>query len=517
MYGALLSLQECSGMNEIETNSTFDNLEIIDMNNPHWREELAYKIKGEVDFENLEDIKTRGLVPLVTILKLAKDMGCKCMILEDDYVDEDYLAEYSSFYSKVFTPHGSKTQRLHFFDDSLTYKDLKDLSKKNYLGFTVVRPTACYRTSRTILRPPPAKNGETYLLCQSEFNPNLSGSKLTVRASPFIQQDSNVGVCAEAAMWMCCLYMHREYGFPRFRLPTITEFATRYFMIGPPRAGLNIYQILAAFRALGYNPLSFSSSPELLDETVQAIYSYVESKIPVILLMSTPYGGHAVTAVGHDYHVDANISSKSNIDMIDCFYIQDDALGPYRKVTKRSCHNKSGDYSVLKNVEAGVVPLPPEIVLCVDDITDLFSRLITEGSINRLFVHFKDKQEYKFSERELDSLIFRTYIRRSNDFKNSLSQEMSELFRLKYRAMRMPKYLWVIELTTKKDIKSGRIVGHIIFDSTADRHVDFESFLAINLWGRLLTRKPGFPLSSCELYYDPEKPHYSQLKRPPNI
>ena len=492
----------------------FDNLEIVYLNNPQWKAELSNKIKGEIDLTDEEEIKMRKLRPLMNILDLIKDMGCNSIVIENEYIDEDYLAEYSSFYSKVFRSLSPKTQRLHFFTDLLTFEDLKDLSGKGYLGFTAIRPTISCRTSRTILTLRSLKESgtEMYLLCRAKFPVNLSGSKLIVEGTPFIQQDSNIGVCAEAAIWMCSLYMHQKYQFPRFRIPTITRFATRYLMIGPPRAGLITYQMLTALRDLGYSPLLFSSSQEALNDTVQKIYSYVESEIPVILLISiAPSKGHAVAVVGHSYNVNANISSsRSNIDMINAFYLQDDACGPYRTLTRTL--NEGGDYSIVDNVEGLIVPLLPEIVLQIGDVTDHFFQLIIKENINKLFIYFEE--EYKFSKNELDSLIFRTYLRRSNDFKTSLPKEMNNFFKLKYKAMRMPKYIWVIELSTKELIKSGKIVGEIILDSTSDRHAYLDSFLAIHLYGRMIIRKPDFPISCSEFYYTPEESSYSQLRRP---
>ncbi len=93
---------------------------------------------------------------------LAKNIGnylakfdAKVFIIEDGYIDKDYLINYSKFYARAFRDIERKTKRLHFFStdlDETTLKEAildtstnirKDLLKKlneSYLGFIVVTP-----------------------------------------------------------------------------------------------------------------------------------------------------------------------------------------------------------------------------------------------------------------------------------------------------------------------------------------------------------------------------------------
>lgn len=496
-------------MQRLSLKDIFDNLIIIQTDTSNWKRNLM-KETGKTVSETATPIKN--------ILDLVKNLGCQSVVIEKEYVDADYLEEYSDFYSRSFRDYSSKSIRLHFFGDKINYQNLVDLSDKRYLGYSVVRPIGSFRTGRTILISPYHDGDRYFTLCKDSFGVNLSGNNLKVCAMPFIQQDTNINVCAQATLWMTHYYMHKRFGYPRFTPPEITRLATKYMTIGPVRRGLHVNQMLAALREMGYSPVVFTNySPS---DTTKIIYSYVESEIPVILTLKLPNGeGHAIVIIGHDYNVKNKLTNRErfNIGFIDHFYYHDDAEGPYRKLNLK----RHGYISIRDNVTHVLVPSPKEITMQIDDVLKHIIELVDINILNNFTGLFKDAEKCKFSAKEIYGLVFRTYLRRSNDFKNNLPNEMSEFFRLKYKAMRMPKYVWVTELSRKELLnlplsKNRKIFGEIIIDSTADRHARFESFLAIHLLGRMLIRKPEehFPF---ELLFDStEEPYQHLVRRPKN-
>ena len=124
-------------------------------------------------------------------------------------------------------------------------------------------------------------------------------------------------------------------------------------------------------------------------------------------------------------------------------------------------------------------------------------------------------QAFQFTKRELSGLVFRTYLRSSNQFKAGLPVGMSQLFKHVYRSRPMPRYIWVTEISTQHYINrpsapDRRIIGEIIIDSTADWHAHMSSYLAVHLLGRMIFKSGRNDLS---FFVDPLERPYSHLVR----
>jgi len=486
------------------------------MNTAGWRNELESFIGPSIHLT---------AKPLENILDMAVRAGCKTILVEKDYVDTDYLDEYATFYCRSFFDYPSKCTRLHFFKKNVSKDalfDLKDfVPNKDYFGFSVVRPIRSFRTSRTAIQFPEENEDTTYILCKANFGVNLLGWPLSVCGAPFIQQETNVSVCAQAALWMLALYMHQKYETPRFKPSEITKMATQYIFAGPVRDGLSDVQILSALREMGFSPVKFSQySP---DKTAEVIYSYVESEIPVILGLTfgDSEDGHAVVAVGHDFHVrpDPLPSWTSNINWIDNLFVLDDNLGPYQRFPLStglpSCYS-------IANVSHVFVPVPPGISMQANDVLDSISPLL-KTAINGI-ISAIGHPDLQYSPEELSGLVFRTYLTRSNTFKEYLQPDMDSGFAAVYRNMPMPKYIWVIEISVPSLINVGnsrerKIIGEIVVDPTADRHRKHFFWLVFHLYGRMLVRRKGQhkDTDDFEIYANLGEEPYGHLVRRPSL
>lgn len=481
----------------------YDNLDVVDASQPGWRDTL-FRLLGCGEHYTLK--------PLQSIFALVQGMRVETVVLEKEYVDADFSDEFRTHYYRQFTLCHPRCKRIHFFGNKFTKKDLPNLklADQQYLGFSVVRPTRSFCTGRTILRTPKHDSDTMYTLCKTDFEANLCANNLLISGMPFIQQDTNVGVCAQAALWMTSLYMHQKFRFPRFRPSEITMAATRFRTLGPVRYGLAHEQMLAALREMGYTPLAFPHYDE--EMTARIIYAYVESELPVILLVKIRGEGHAVVVIGHDYHCRRRPKGKwnSNIYWIDHFYIQDDAVGPYMDllIKGRVRAGRGIHYSIKENAAYVIVPVYPGIAMQANDVFLHVDTLV--DYLNDLIDLFgEEAKPLRFSAKELKGLVFRTYLRTSNDFKTRLPSEMNEFFQHHYKSMSMPHNVWVTEISKSQYLNhpkacDRKILGEIVIDSTADRHAHMESFLAIHLMGRMIIkiRPPG------EL-----KPHYALYLR----
>ena len=489
----------------------YDNLKVINASQAGWEDKILKKIGPK---------EPHTIAPFKAILNLAQELGVKTVVIESNYVDSEFLDEFRTHYCASFRCYPTLCKRIHFFNNSFTKKEVPTLNlvEQGYLGFSIIRPIGSFCTGRTILISPKHDGNTMFTLCKARFETNLAGNKLFVDGMPFMQQDTNVGVCAQAAIWMASLYMHQKFNLPHFSPSQITVAATKSLTIGPIRRGLVPEQILTALREMDYTPVIFIHYDDEVSSRI--IYAYAESELPVIMLLQVGKEGHAVVVGGHDFHYRRHINSswESNIHWVDRFYIHDDAMSPYAQMLVRGRVGRKRDvsYSIKEHARYIIVPVPPAITMQADDVFDHGDTLME--CLNDLVDLFGPKAEpFHFSNVELTGIVLRTYLRASNDFKVGLSTGMSKLFQHRYKSMCMPRYIWVTEVSKHKYINKSRsrdrkIIGEIIIDSTADRHAHMESYLAIHLLGRMIVRRPE-ETEPYALYVDPSEKPYGHLVR----
>ncbi len=429
-------------------------------------------------------------------------------------------------YSRVFQPPLQRASRIHFFAAkpsgvALKAADLFDIPEKvrsGYLGYTVVRPLPAYRVGDTVLKSPccishsDGNGSQQFHLshCGASFTTSLLGNQLTVKGMPFIQQETNVGVCAEADLWMVARYLNKMSETVRHRPAEITEMATRAYSVGLPRDGLTDSQIFNAFGAMGLKAQLFY--PENPAAALDFLYTCVESSIPVIA--SLP--GHVVVVIGHDYQSAMKFpkretgagaaKTRSMSEFVKNFYVHDDAQGPYLPMRVGTTPYSGSDYPGREMLtldgqilETCIVPLPERLHLNSDDILDLIDPLLSHINdyVCAEMPHIPKK--YLWRPWPKNGLIRRVYLRRSSEFKRDLlrgcGQKRNAEIIAQYRCMQMPKYVWLVELAEYKDLGgnpySRRIRGEIVFDSTANRNAIVNSLLSFHYDGRLYVKGCG--------------------------
>lgn len=98
------------------------------------------------------------------IYRYLKDLGAKSILLEFEYIDRDFLEDYSRYYVKRFSNNGNKCARLHFFTSEIQHTSINDALtntsaspaiaelQNNYLGFVVVKPLPKTFIGKTCLK-----------------------------------------------------------------------------------------------------------------------------------------------------------------------------------------------------------------------------------------------------------------------------------------------------------------------------------------------------------------------------
>lgn len=464
-----------------------------------------------------------GQASFDAVVKLAVDgLRARTAVVEP-YVSTDWNAERSYVYGRTFRGSPEYAQRIHFFAEAIDYKNLYDLPDTvKYLGYCVVRPIQAFRVGDTVLASPctVAPADANWVHCLAQFNVSLLGNKLSVLGMPFFQQDTTVGVCAHADLWMVARYLNIKGEIRRYRPPEIAEIATGTLSLGPPRAGLFDWQMAGALANMGLGPMiEYPADPGAAKEF---IFSCVESELPVI----TGIPAHVVVVIGHHYDDDHKFAQgvRSIADAVDCFIAHDDAAGPYLKMPVGPRVPADGPSTQLltlseQEVDVFIVSFPARINMYWQDARDTAMVWIEE--IDRYVAGLLGLGEtVVWRKEDLQNIVLRAYLRLSSDFKNDLLNPTPDMRRnetiiAKYKCMHMPKYVWVIELASRSDLEGialtrRKIRAEIVLDSTANRHVPEEALLAFHFDGKMfIPRRNGRP---AELIPVEEKP-YSPLKR----
>lgn len=457
--------------------------------------------------------------------------GCTDVIVERNYIDKEYLDEFSFFYSTSFKNYDRFCTRLHFFNDNLN-KELeinfneeftltgsqKDVLQKRYLGFCVIRPTEKYRVSRSIIKPYIENPRDIFIISQSTYRVNLNGTCLSISGMPFMQQDSQSGVCASADLMMLSAFMHEVYRHRLCTSPEISLIANKFLGSDRsfPNRGLTVSHMMSALSEMGYSPVVYSRQNASVPLNEIAYY-YLESALPVLLF----WRGHVCLAIGHDFT--PNLAPMTpgrrisrNYDFIRHFIIHDDELGPYllmplKKSDVKNAHffpNLDADvfrssYThplSFEDIVALIVPVHKKIYISGEELNSHIEALLDDNNhIYKLITAKMGGSEKIFLEDLLknNNLALRTYFMKSNDYKKWVAElpSMSEEVKTFYLNSELPKFIWVTEITDLENLRKSAnkdhfIMGEIISDTTASSKSPFQ-FLYIHLPSVLIEREPN--------------------------
>lgn len=457
--------------------------------------------------------------PLENIIEHVTQLKAQCLILQRNVQDPDFFAEHSAYYSKWSIDVPRDCHRLHFFgvvpvsENPLEVIDQMANVEGSYLGFVTLRPISMSPAAATILRPL-REPRHHFILAKDEFRVNLAGQKFSVCGTPFMQQDNAVGACAQASIWMALRTLRRKEGQAAFSPAQITNAATRFLVRGrtlPNRSGLSFEQITEALRAAGYAPHAIplrdfnkSADSQSLRQAKQALYPYVESGIPVLVLLSPPESeGHVVLLIGHGWKPEPSpliecgqindptwanpIAIYDAASWVEPFYIHNDNTGPYLNFPETS----QDTYSL----SDAVIALP---FLQTDVFVDGSEAQLT--SLRLLAESLEDLPRLTSAtagteKRQMPNLVARTYLQERSEFRHvvlgsTLPDDVKKYYRLKW----LPRRVWVTELNACDgygQCPEGSAVrlGEILLDPASEP--EDGAFLTIHLSGNLLPSNSG--------------------------
>jgi hypothetical protein len=307
-----------------------------------------------------------------------KKLDSQTIVVENNYVDRDFLDDFANYYVLCFTSYLRQCKRLHFFSEnfdadkfsalltgdtnesSLNAKKIQD----SYLGFIVLKPLPETVIGRTCLKTydkydvdEPSRT--RYFPGVRPYHLCLFGIPLTVESLAFQEQDKAVAACATSALWSA----FQSTGFQfQHQIPSpieITKVATSGISVPTkafPKRELTFPQVALAIKQVGLVPLLLEF--ESLNVLKRYLYAYLRGKFPVILGFSLLHirdldsknnlnsdkntGNHAVVITGYSLISPSATStlnsSEENIDLllradkIERIYVHDDQVGPFARM-----------------------------------------------------------------------------------------------------------------------------------------------------------------------------------------
>jgi hypothetical protein len=453
-------------------------------------------------------------------------LNATSVLIEEDYIDRDFSEAYSAFYAKTFRRHSKLCTRLLFFASDISFLNTiadvleaaRRLSGQSFLGQVILRPISRASLGLALLKPPPAPNGyESDLLVRAEYSAHVLGAELRVDAVPMTQQDSRVGACAQAAIWVATRHFHTRHRGPWLSTVAITQAA-----VATAEVATNLHvpagsefltgnNMVAALRAAGRETLIYAKKGQGNQATWGAIRPadvidrYIDSGIPVIVGLQLPGQdiGHAIVVTGHILGASPRNSplppDAAFGEYCEAFYVNDDQVGANVRVAIATSGNIGETiYSIEGNAVYLMVPLPTKVYLPAETAEALAWNAIRSYAGD--WPAFKVRHSGKLGSSEPlgDSFVAdvaagravaRTYLTYGWRYKSrGIGNKFSNPVRQVIRNLEVPRFVYVTEFATTdtltgKSKYERRIVAHCVIDATA-KHQELESIL--------LMHGPGF-------------------------
>jgi hypothetical protein len=418
----------------------------------------------------LRDFDSSGVISILGesrqaryLVRYLKEIGASKFVVEEKYIDRDYLTDYSKFYAKSHEEFGRFATRLHFFKGLSSEKDVMGLIdkkaieplQKNYLGFVVVKPIKdgdgnLKLIGRTLLKTYDKVDGtDKRKFIQQTYVASLYGIPLSVDSLAFQAQDNGVSACATIALWSAVHPLCRMFRTPRNSPSEITEISFSPNMSSPPvmgrvfpSDGLTLWQMISYLRYINLDIESIEIESNSYEHIVKdVVKTYVDSSMPLIAVLELTGNGdpayHAAVVSGY------RINKQGDITEI---YVHDDQIGPFCRVKSddgfRSWKNEwVSIYGYTKvNLTKFIIPIYPKIRLPYAKLYPFYARL----------------KEEKEKEVSIDLSI-----QQVNNYKAELLNADIENKEQHLKAF-MPRFMWIMRRSI-----NGKPDTDVIYDGTS--------------------------------------------------
>jgi len=348
-----------------------------------------------------------------------------------------------------------------------------------YLGYMVVRPTKIQTIGRSLLSPGSLRQVKGRLI-EHKHKCHVMGYRAHVKGFPFMQQHSDIAVCAHTACWAVLRHYSERYTlYPEVLVHDIS-LKGRDFESGGllPSLGITARDAERIFAAFGTYPLLVhGSEPE--DEKggirfFDEMLAYLESGFPLFGVQTRR--GHAVAIVGyrtspHAQGAQADYRGRA-WDFVSHLLVIDDNHAPYRAVGRVA----AGNEYLVDAFDGFIVPLPEKVFLPGNSALDFAEEVLRVPPEN--FAHLEDRED----------LVTRCFVTTTASWHRFIRSQAASLpteFATAALELPMPQFIWVIEFATQQQRAAGQIEARLILDATAGAYDAFPAFLLQDAKGAL--------------------------------
>lgn len=392
----------------------------------------------------------------------------KAVLVEFNYVDKDYRSTYYHFYAKKGRRYRADCLRLHFFDGDTTFEATTlalthqcGEPDDHYLGFVTVRPTFLFTIGRSILDPR-VRIGMSGKVIISRHKVHLLGYDYQAKGFPWMQQHSDISVCAHTACWAIVRHYSERYRkYHELLTHDITRLAHPYDPGGiRPSRGLQIAHAERIFSEAGNYPVVSSVAQDMDTNAedrklfMRQLFAYLDSGFPLFLAVA---GEHAVAAIGYQWkpgETAVDVGPRNAWDMVDSIIVADDNHLPYIALAE-STHGQQR--YTLSQVHAFIAPLPEKIFYPADAVETVSADLATMLHATLPFPNPNDMVVRYFVT---TAASLRRHMRKQS---KEFTPEMVNIF----MQLSMAQFVWVVEYSSLTDWNANRVGVRAIIDATA--------------------------------------------------
>jgi hypothetical protein len=395
-------------------------------------------------------------------------------VIERPYVDRHYRDTYYTFFSSKFKKTGRNCIRVHIFEGEITENDLLDKTIKlndRYRGYFIIRPLTHHILGRSLISPK-ALLTNNFVCCLTKNQISLLGKNLTVHGFPHIAQDEETHTCAESALWSYIEYFGTKYPQYKPLLPskiikTLLD-STEHRIL--PSIGLTEKELAKCLNDNGFQcQIHNNASDSETTQFFQLLRTYVESGIPLLLVLENERDAHAVLVIGHEmdepiYDLGKYVNPPWEEPWMDTSFLDkkmvfiDDNCPPYQitNIYEPTAHynNEMKDM----NIKSFIVTLPVHMFLVAEKVYDLLHIIFNDPNVGL--------------QTSKGKWITRLLLTGSQSFKNFLSNydnKMVNELKNPLIYLSLPKYIWLCELYRADNFKeNGYCSGLLLIDATSN-------------------------------------------------
>jgi hypothetical protein len=339
---------------------------------------------------------------------------------------------------------------------------LKDLVIKSF----IVRPLIPFVLGRSLISPKALKSNN-FICCLMKARISLFGKELEAHGFPHIAQDTETHSCAESSLWSFIEYFGSKYSQYKPLLPSriirnLLDDSEHRILPSIGLTGEELTKCLHnnSFQCLVY-PI-FSNTEN--NPVFRLMRIYIESGIPLLLILGNKTCGHAVLVIGHENDISVYDSKENSDSWIDISFFNkklvfiDDNFPPYQVA---DLFHPTAHYpkDALKDlvIKSFIVPLPTHMFLIAGKAYGLIKYIFNDPKIGLSMIGWKWLTMLLLT----GAHSFKHFITENDD-------KMNKSLKKYLLLLALPKFIWICEIYKEQEISQSCCSGLLIIDATGD-------------------------------------------------